>query len=151
MVWRHICFHLSISFIHLHISTCRHNPVPLFDCCTILHIRLLWQTLPPYLAVWGVVSVVVLTIYHSQSWKNCRPNYLFVLVLKAPMPHMPVTTIITLDRHRRPTGSVVGHCVRPAVCLSVPNNVPAQNSLRISAISLIFGGEMHSTMEQIAI
>ena len=58
-----------------------------------------------------------------------------------------------------PTGIVVGNCVHPSVCPAVcPSVHPSVhpewhscfNSLRISAISLKFGGMMHSTVEQIA-
>ena len=47
-----------------------------------------------------------------------------------------------------PTGIVVGHSVFPSVHSEWCS---FSNSLRISAISLKFGGMMHSTMEQIAI
>ena len=46
-----------------------------------------------------------------------------------------------------PTGISVGHCVRPSVR---PERHYHFNSLRISAVSLKFGGMMHSTMDQIA-
>ena len=47
-----------------------------------------------------------------------------------------------------PTGIDVGHCVRPSVR---PERHYHFNSLRISAISLKFGGMMHSTMDQMAL
>ena len=47
-----------------------------------------------------------------------------------------------------PTGIVVGHCVRPSVR---PERHSRSNALRISTISLKFGGMMHNTMAQIAI
>ena len=61
-------------------------------------------------------------------------------------------SIFTLDRHWRwRVLSPVIASVRPSIRLSVPNDVTTLNSLMNSAISLEFGGMMHSPMEQIAI
>ena len=59
-----------------------------------------------------------------------------------------------------PMGIVIGQCVRPSVRLFVrlfvrlsihPKRHSHSYSLTISAVSLKFGGMMHSTMEQTAI
>ena len=70
----------------------------------------------------------------------------------------PIFTL-SRHRHRRVLSLVIASIcpsvrpsIRPSACPSVrPNRSSRSNSLRISAISLKFGGMMHSTMEQIAI
>ena len=47
-----------------------------------------------------------------------------------------------------PTGIDISHCVHPSVRPEIHYH---SNSLRISAISIIFGGMMHSNMKPIAI
>ena len=82
------------------------------------------------------------------SWKMAAIFDMGYVSCNTSFNLFPMAPTVRFGCYMYPMGIVVGHCVRPSVCLERRYR---SNSLRISAISLKFGGIMHSTIEQIDI
>ena len=131
-----------------------------------------WKHFPRYWSLvrgihcWTVNRWIPLTkASNANGWENNRDagdlkrhrtNYNATVMPKVKSLHLARDVIFThrRNRWRRILSSAIAS-VRPSVCPSVSLSVPERryrsNSLRISDISLHFGGIMHSIIQQIAL